>query len=139
MAGGEILGAAGSGAGRIGRYFTVVSALPAAVFVSYVFLLAKTGAWSGPIHWSAFTDVDLAEVAVLGIASFVVALALNPLQFVLIQLFEGYWGPSAPARRRSRGSSRRNAARPAGGRGLITRRLVEDQRSWPYCTQTNSL
>jgi hypothetical protein len=89
MAGTEILGAAGSGAGRVGRYFTVVSALPAAVFLSYVYLLAKTGAWSGPVNWSAFADVNLADVAVLGIGAFVLALALNPLQFVLIQLFEG--------------------------------------------------
>jgi hypothetical protein len=102
----------------------VVSALPAAVFVSYVYLLARTGAWSGPIRWSAASEVGLTDVAVLGIAAFVIALALNPLQFVLIQVFEGYWGTSAPARnlatvrilhhRQRRRSLQRRASADAG-------------------------
>lgn len=91
----DILSAAGAGASRIGRYFTVVSALPAAVFVAYVYLLVKSGAWAGPVDWRL--SVNLADVAILGVASFMLALTLNPLQFALIQLFEGYWGTSAPA------------------------------------------
>jgi hypothetical protein len=93
----DILGAAGAGSGRIGRYFTVVSALPAAVFVVYVYLLIQTGALSGSVDWHAAVAVNLADVAVLGVASFLIALTMNPLQFALIQLFEGYWGTSAPA------------------------------------------
>lgn len=85
---------AGSGAGRIGRYFTVVSALPATVFVSYVYLLLRTGAPSEPVDWSKAVDFDPAGLAVLSIGALVLALALNPLQFPLIQLFEGYWGSS---------------------------------------------
>ena len=46
---------------------------------------------------------------------------------------------SAPSRRSSRGSSRRNVASPCGGRGETTRRLVEDQRSLPYCPKTVQL
>ncbi|GAA2704457.1 hypothetical protein [Actinoplanes palleronii] len=83
-----------SGAGRIGRYFSVVSALPATVFVSYLYLLFRTGAPTEPVDWSKATDFDPAGLAALGIGALVLALALNPLQFPLIQLFEGYWGSS---------------------------------------------
>lgn len=93
----DVLGAAGAGGSRIGRYFTIVSALPAAVFVAYVYLLVKSGARSGPVDWRSAVAVNLADVAILGVASFVLALTMNPLQFVLIQLFEGYWGTSRPA------------------------------------------
>jgi hypothetical protein len=95
----DFLGVAGLGVGRIGRYFTVVSALPAAVFVSYLYLLIKAGAWSGPIRLSELAHFRIQDAAFLGIASLVLALAMNPLQFTLIQVFEGYWGTSAVGQR----------------------------------------
>lgn len=96
----EILGAAtGPGSARIGRYFTVVSALPSAVFVSYLYLLVASGAWSGPVRFDlALRRLDLRAAGVLAVSSFLVAVTLHPLQFTLIQLLEGYWGRSAPAR-----------------------------------------
>ncbi|MEV6301981.1 hypothetical protein AB0M02_21385 [Actinoplanes sp. NPDC051861] len=87
----------GAGAGRIGRYFTVVSALPATVFVTYVYLLVRVTDWFGPVDWSRIADFKPQELVVLGVAALVVALALNPLQLPLIQLFEGYWGTSTLA------------------------------------------
>jgi hypothetical protein len=85
-----------SGAGgltRVGRYLTVVSALPSVVFTAYIYLLIKTGAWGGAVNWSgAVMQFNIGEAAILTIASFVVALALHPLQFSLTQLLEGYWG-----------------------------------------------
>lgn len=81
------------GPGKVGRYFTVVSFLPSAVLVAYVVFLIRTGAWTGPVNLSAVAvGFDLGSVALVGIASLLVALTLNPLQFALIQLFEGYWG-----------------------------------------------
>lgn len=94
----DVVAAVGGGAGKIGRYFTVVSALPAAVFVSYMYLLLQTGALTGPVRWSALAQFHPEHLVVLGIAALVLALALNPLQFTLIQLVEGYWGTSALAR-----------------------------------------
>jgi hypothetical protein len=88
----SLLGSAG-GVTSIGRYFTVVSALPSAAFTSYVYLLFKTGAWSGDVNWTAaVTQFDIGSAAFLVVASFVIALALHPLQFTLTQLLEGYWG-----------------------------------------------
>lgn len=79
--------------GKVGRYFTVVSLLPSVVLVVYIVLLARTGAWTGPVNLSAaVAGFDLGSVALVGTASLLMALTLNPLQFALIQSFEGYWG-----------------------------------------------
>lgn len=82
------------GSGQVGRYFTVVSVLPSAVLVFYIYLLAGTDPWSGPLQWSALADFQSQNLVITGIAALVLALALNPLQFTLIQLMEGYWGNS---------------------------------------------
>lgn len=85
-----------SGAGgltKVGRYFTVVSALPSVVFTAYIYLLIRTGAWNGAVNWSgAVMQFNIGDATILTIASFVIALALHPLQFALTQLLEGYWG-----------------------------------------------
>ncbi|GIF20060.1 hypothetical protein BJ973_002034 [Actinoplanes tereljensis] len=94
----DLLSSAGSAAGKIGRYFTVVSALPSVVFVCYLFLLVKTGALSGRPSWSGVVDLAPSDLLTVSLVSFVVALASHPLQFGLVQFFEGYWGTSAPAR-----------------------------------------
>lgn len=144
----DLLGTSGSAAGRIGRYFTVVSALPATVFAGYVYVLIKSGAWSGPIDWAAAVRVDLGGVAVLGVASFVLALTMNPLQFTLIQLFEGYWGASPPAeylalartayhrRRRQKlyaqAQERASGAEPAPTLGPLRQQIRRDERLRAY-------
>lgn len=83
-----------SGAGKVGRYFTVVSALPAALFTAYVYVIVHVG-WSSSVRWSALGGTPWYGVLIAGIGALALALALNPLQFPLIQLFEGYWGTSA--------------------------------------------
>ena len=80
----------GAGAGKIGRYFTIVSALPSTVFVCYLYLLVKATNWFGPVDWSQVSDFQPQDLAILGVAALVLALALNPLQFPLVQMFEGY-------------------------------------------------
>jgi hypothetical protein len=95
----DILAGASGVSSKIGRYFTVVSALPSAAFTAYVYVLVRTGAWSGSVSWARAATFQLSDLAVLTVASFVVALALHPLQFAMIQLLEGYWGAAAPARR----------------------------------------
>ncbi len=90
----DVLGTIASGGSRIGRYFSVVSALPSTIFAGYVFLLARTGAFTGPVRWSRVTELGAVDLLVLGLVSFVLALALHPLQFTIVQLYEGYWGTS---------------------------------------------
>ncbi|MFC4534659.1 hypothetical protein [Sphaerisporangium dianthi] len=88
-----------SGATRIGRYFTVVSLVPTTLFVAYLYLLAKSGAWGGPVDWSTVLDeLRLGDIGLVGVLSVAGALALHPLQFSLVQLYEGYWGVAEPFR-----------------------------------------
>lgn len=89
-----------TGTTHMGRYFTVVSALPSASFVSYGYLLVESGAWSGPVRFEeAVRNIDLKSGVLLALMSFAAAVTLHPLQFALIQLLEGYWGRSLIGRR----------------------------------------
>ncbi|MEV0621597.1 hypothetical protein AB0I81_50275 [Nonomuraea sp. NPDC050404] len=84
------------GLATIGRYFTVVSLIPATLFAGYLFLLMKSGAWGmGALDWSrAATDLSLQDAVVFSILVSATALALHPLQYPLVRIMEGYWhGP----------------------------------------------
>lgn len=84
----------------IGRYFTVVSLVPSVAFVAYLILLSRSGAWSGEVDFAGAVDgLTLKDLAVFGVGSLVVAMALHPLQFAIIQAFEGFWGRSRLGRR----------------------------------------
>jgi len=95
---GDIAGAARDTAGR---YFSLVSGLPAAVLVVYVFVLAASGAWSHtPRFGQAFhelTSLSLGGLVALAVASVGAALVLHPLQVAMVQVLEGYWGSGAIA------------------------------------------
>lgn len=87
----------------IGRYFSVVSMVPSLLFVVYVFLLIRSGAWRRPPNWGAAVD-DLVHIGVGGVVALIVlgtglGIAAHPLQFSMVQLLEGYWGTSAPGRK----------------------------------------
>jgi hypothetical protein len=85
-----------AGAGTaVGRYFNVVSFLPSILFVAYLFLLVRSGAWSGPVDFSGVLDGDWwKSAALLSLLAFAAAVVLHPLQFTLVRLLEGYWGTS---------------------------------------------
>lgn len=87
----------------VGRYFSLVSALPSAILVTFVFTLASSGAWSGPPDWgkagATIMDVGFGTIAAMAAAALVLGLALHPLQFLIVQLYEGYWGVSSVMRR----------------------------------------
>jgi hypothetical protein len=93
-----LLDLGGAGGSRIGRYFGLVSALPSAVLVMFTVLLYSSGAWDGPPKWQravqSFSHLGLGEAAVLSLVAVVVGLVLHPLQFALVQMYEGYWGGS---------------------------------------------
>jgi hypothetical protein len=87
---------------RIGRYFTLVSMIPAMLLVLWAYMLVGSGALSGTpglrnvaatlSHWS------VGKVIGVLLASLSVALVLHPLQFSITQLLEGYWGTAPLAR-----------------------------------------
>lgn len=87
---------------KIGRYFSVVSVVPTALFVFYMFALLSSGAWGGAPSLQdvsdAVQDISLGQASVLLLVTLAVALFLHPLQFAFVQLLEGYWGRSRIAR-----------------------------------------
>jgi hypothetical protein len=87
---------------RVGRYFGLVSMLPALFLVLWSAALATSGAWSGPPHpdWIGprVGGWSLTGVAWLLLASLATGLFLHPLQFAMTQVLEGYWGYSRVAR-----------------------------------------
>ncbi len=94
---------AGAARDSVGRYFSLVSALPSALLVLYGFALFASHGWSGPpnlaLVGSAVLRLGIGGSLALVAVSIAVGLALHPLQFAMVQLLEGYWGVSAPAQR----------------------------------------
>lgn len=80
----------------MGRYFSLVSAVPAVVLTIYAFLLIASGAWSHyPRFGRAFdrlADLKWGEAVALGLLSLGIALLMHPLQYAMVQVLEGYWG-----------------------------------------------
>jgi len=86
---------------RVGRYFGLVSMLPALFLVLWSAVLAASGAWHGPPHpdWIGprVGSWSITGVAWLLLASLATGLFLHPLQFAMTQVLEGYWGHSRAA------------------------------------------
>lgn len=83
---------------RIGRYFGVVSMLPALFLVLWSAALIASGAWRGRPRLeslgAAFGQPTVAKVAWILVLSLATGLFLHPLQFAMTQVLEGYWGHS---------------------------------------------
>jgi hypothetical protein len=92
-----------SGPSSIGRYFDVVTLIPASVFVTYMWLLIEVRPWTGTPHWrealTSLASMGLGGAGVLALASLIAGLVLHPLQFGMTQLLEGYWGATDMGRR----------------------------------------
>lgn len=96
--------AAISGVGSaIGRYFSIVSFVPSLFLAGFTFALIESGAWSGSgkLDWTragaAFTHIG--NLAFLTLISIALGVAVHPIQFALVQFFEGYWGTNRLAQR----------------------------------------
>jgi hypothetical protein len=83
---------------RIGRYFSMVSMIPAVFLSAWTAALVASDAWSGAPQLDrmtrALTGITLGGVAWLLLATVVLALFLHPLQLAMTRLLEGYWGSS---------------------------------------------
>lgn len=92
----------------IGRYFNVVSFIPSAIYVLFVYLLIASGSWRHTPDWSgavtSLGHLGLTGIAALVLSSIALGLLIHPIQFALVQFFEGYWGikPGPQALRRQR-------------------------------------
>lgn len=87
----------------IGRQFFVVSFIPSLYLTGITFALIESGAWSGNggLNWARAGDAftNLGSLALLTLISLVIGLATHPIQFALVQFFEGYWGTGWLAQR----------------------------------------
>lgn len=92
----DVASAVSSASNVVGRYFSIVSALPSLLFVTYVTLLVRTGAWSHEPNWAeafaAMMDLSLGTIGFLVLLSLALGIVLHPLQFTAVQSLEGYWG-----------------------------------------------
>lgn len=101
MSNGGIVDVSTGIANSIGRYFSVISVIPSSLYIVFVYLLATSGALHHSPDWShAFTSLahlDLAGIALLGLFSIALGVFIHPIQFAIVQFFEGYWGTGSIA------------------------------------------
>jgi hypothetical protein len=87
----------------IGRYFSIVSFIPSLFLVGFTFVLIKSGAWSGagePDWVKAGNSLaHFGNLALLALVSIALGVIVHPIQFALVQFFEGYWGVGTLAKR----------------------------------------
>ncbi|WP_410672656.1 hypothetical protein [Amycolatopsis sp. cmx-4-68] len=87
---------------RIGRYFSVVSVLPALFMVAWTTALVTSDAWQRRPDLALMArrlgGLNLSGAAWLILVTIIVALFLHPLQLGMTRLLEGYWGSSRAAR-----------------------------------------
>ena len=86
-------------ASKVGPYFSVTVFVPAVIVTTTTTVLIMAKPWSGEPNWKqafdSLSSPSLGQLGTLLVASMVVALALHPLQFGMVQLIEGYWGTSS--------------------------------------------
>lgn len=126
----------------IGRYFSVVSAVPSAVLVVWIVLLVGSGAWGGrpdPIaSLRVFADLGFGGAVELVFAAIFLGVVTHPIQYSLIQFLEGYWGDGPVAGRARLLRSRAHYARIRALRGRsswLTREITDRQRKLKVAEQ----
>jgi len=98
----------------IGRYFSLVSAVPSGILIAWTALLVGSGAWTGqPDPIAAFRVLRRdwnRWCGGTGAGNDLPWCGDAPLQFFFVQLLEGYWGvsPLAQQVRRRRTRAHRN-------------------------------
>lgn len=89
--------------GAIGRYFSIVSFIPSLFLTGFTFTLIESGAWSGSGEpdWARAgnTFTHFGDLALLTLVSIALGVIVHPVQFALVQFFEGYWGTGRLAQR----------------------------------------
>jgi hypothetical protein len=101
MSNGGILDVSTGAAQAIGRYFSVISVIPSSLYVAFVYLLVASGSWRHSPNWSqAFKSLGhlgVEGIALLALFSIGLGVVIHPIQFSLVQFFEGYWGTTPVA------------------------------------------
>jgi hypothetical protein len=108
MPSGSIIDVGTGAAQAIGRYFSVISVIPSSIYVVFVYVLITSGSWEHSPNWAnAFKSLEhlgFTGIAFLALVSVGLGVIIHPIQFAIVQFFEGYWGitPIAQAIRSQR-------------------------------------
>lgn len=98
MSNGGIMDVSTGVAQTIGRYFSVVSVIPSSLYVIFTYVLITSGSWQHSPNWShavkSLEQLGVGGVAFLAFLSIALGVILHPIQFAIVQFFEGYWGTS---------------------------------------------
>lgn len=96
MSNGSIIDVGSGAAQAIGRYFSVISFVPSSLYVAFVYILIEAGSWQHSPNWgrafASLTHLGVAGIAFLAFASIGLGVIIHPIQFAVVQFFEGYWG-----------------------------------------------
>ena len=80
----------------IGRYFSVISVIPSALYIAFVYLLIASGSWRHSPDWGhafeSFEHISIGGIGAIVFLSIGLGLFMHPIQFSVVQFFEGYWG-----------------------------------------------
>lgn len=98
MANGGIIDVSTGVAQTIGRYFSVVSVIPSSLYVIFTYVLIASGSWQHSPNWGhgvkSLEQLGVGGVAFLAFLSIALGVLIHPIQFAIVQFFEGYWGTS---------------------------------------------
>jgi hypothetical protein len=101
MPGNSIVDVSAGAAQTIGRYFSVVSVIPSSLYVGFVYLLIASDSWRRWPDWGdgfrSLAHLGFAGVALLAFLSIGLGIVIHPIQFAVVQFFEGYWGATPVA------------------------------------------
>jgi hypothetical protein len=90
------------GLAQIGKYFQLISIVPAALVVGSLYMLIAAGAPGREPSWKAMahgiSSISLQGAIALALAIVIVGMTLHPFQLAATQFLEGYWGPSSLGR-----------------------------------------
>jgi hypothetical protein len=80
----------------VGRYFSATSVIPSALYVVFVYLLIASGSLNHPPDWghavASLAHLGLSGIGFLALFSVGFGVIIHPIQFAVVQFFEGYWG-----------------------------------------------
>ena len=96
MSNGSIVDVSSGMAQSIGRYFSVTSVVPSSLYIIFVYTLITSGSWQHSPNWShalrSLEQLGIGGIAFLAFLSIALGVILHPIQFAMVQFFEGYWG-----------------------------------------------
>jgi hypothetical protein len=96
MPNGSIVDISSGAAQTVGRYFSVVSVIPSSFYVVFTYILIASGSLEHEPDWrqafTSFGHLGVAGIALLALFSIGLGVAIHPVQFAIVQFFEGYWG-----------------------------------------------